>query len=152
MRMSSALSPVLGCASPSSGAQAEVGSGGGERERPIDLVHLSRQTFGDKRLEAELLRLFVRQSEQILASLEGRQLEHSRPSPGTLSARDLLHTLLGSARAVGAASVATVAQQLESERRAAAGEPDELSPDGRERLREAVTQTNRFIAELLETN
>ena len=37
--------------------------------RPIDLVHLSKQTFGERDLESELLRLFDRQSRQIVDRL-----------------------------------------------------------------------------------
>ena len=37
--------------------------------RPIDLVHLSRQSLGDRALEIELLTLFERQAEQIAARL-----------------------------------------------------------------------------------
>ncbi|MDE2362563.1 MAG: Hpt domain-containing protein [Hyphomicrobiales bacterium] len=76
-------------------------------ETPIDLVHLARQTFGERDLEAELLRLFDRQSAQILARLA---------EPGPVDGRwraDLAHTLKGSARAVGAFGVAAAAETYE---------------------------------------
>jgi hypothetical protein len=136
-----------------SDAEALAGSnpaGGGGRQshrgRPIDLVHLSRQTFGDKRLETELLRLFVRQSEQILASLE------TGSEPGLDRARPeyLLHLLLGSARAVGATAVADIAERLNAKRRG----PDAasaLSVHESASLRDAVRETNGFIAGLLDS-
>ncbi len=72
--------------------------------RPIDLVHLSRQSLGDRSLELELLQLFDRQSEQILLRLnEGLALGERR------WLRDLCHTLDGSARAVGAVHVSAAA-------------------------------------------
>ncbi|MBY0612185.1 MAG: Hpt domain-containing protein [Beijerinckiaceae bacterium] len=75
-------------------------------ERPIDLVHLARQTLGDRELEREILALFVRQS--IL--LRDRILKS-----GVLAERrDLVHTLKGSARAVGAWSVAKAAENVET--------------------------------------
>ena len=73
---------------------------------PIDLVHLSRQTLGDRALETELLRLFAGQCEQILAKLE--ETQGDRQASG-----DLAHTLKGSARAVGATAVAAAAEKYE---------------------------------------
>ena len=110
--------------------------------RPIDLVHLTRQTFGDKRLETELLRLFIRQAEQIGDAL-------SEPSSGPQSARDLLHMLLGSARAVGATQVSALAGRLEHDRRYG-GSADELSAEDRAALRSTIAAARRFIADLLE--
>lgn len=78
-------------------------------DRPIDLVHLARQSLGDRDLEIELLNLFDRQAEQIMARLKSecgggdRRWRH-----------DLSHTLKGSARAVGAARVARAAQAYEA--------------------------------------
>lgn len=72
--------------------------------RPIDLVHLSRQSLGDRSLEVELLQLFDRQSALILLRLdEGLALGERR------WLRDLCHTLDGSARAVGAVHVSAAA-------------------------------------------
>jgi HPt (histidine-containing phosphotransfer) domain-containing protein len=78
-------------------------------DRPIDLVHLSRQTLGDRGLEIELLQLFDRQAAQIAARLASdiggsdRRWRH-----------DLSHTLKGSARAIGAGQVANAAQHYEN--------------------------------------
>jgi HPt (histidine-containing phosphotransfer) domain-containing protein len=72
--------------------------------RPIDLVHLSRQSLGDRNLEQELLQLFDRQSALILLRLDER---HAMGERRWL--RDLCHTLDGSARAVGAVHVSAAA-------------------------------------------
>jgi HPt (histidine-containing phosphotransfer) domain-containing protein len=77
---------------------------------PIDLVHLARQTMGDRELEQELLALFDRQAEQI-----GRKLRHIET--GAVGA-DLAHKLKGSARAVGATAVAAAAENYEHGARA----------------------------------
>ena len=69
----------------------------------LDLVHLSRQTFGDHALEIELLTLFERQAAQLSARLGGAR------APGDAGARmELAHMLKGSARSVGAFAVATL--------------------------------------------
>lgn len=71
---------------------------------PIDLVHLSRQSLGDRNLEVELLQLFDRQSALILLRLEDGLAQGERRW-----LRDLCHTLDGSARAVGAVHVSAAA-------------------------------------------
>ncbi len=112
--------------------------------RPIDLVHLTRQTFGDKRLETELLRLFMRQSDQIEKSLEvtGTGEEHA------MSCVELLHMLSGSARAIGATEIATIAGGLEARMRldaAAIPQVAELRV-----LSVLIAKTNHYIADLLD--
>ncbi|MFN3892433.1 MAG: Hpt domain-containing protein [Beijerinckiaceae bacterium] len=77
-------------------------------DRPIDLVHLSRQSLGDRALEKELLMLFDRQAEQIIARLDSEIGNGERKWR-----RDLSHTLAGSARAVGALRVARAASAYE---------------------------------------
>ena len=107
-----------------------------ERACPIDLVHLSRQTFGERDLEAELLRLFDRQSAQILARLsEGAQ--------GRWRA-DLAHTLKGSARAVGAFDVAAAAEAYEAV--ASAGGADETALAA---LASSISAAHTAIGDLL---
>ena len=76
--------------------------------RPIDLVHLSRQTLGDRDLEMELLALFERQAVQIMGQIDAIGGGSDRRSH-----HDLAHTLKGSARAVGATAVALMAQRYE---------------------------------------
>ena len=71
---------------------------------PIDIEHLARMTLGDAGLEREVLAMFAGQAVRlggILATL---------PS----GADALVHTLKGSARAVGAFRVADAAECLEA--------------------------------------
>ena len=75
---------------------------------PLDLVHLSRQTLGDRALEMELLGLFDKQAGQIIARLDSDLCASDRKWR-----HDLSHTLKGSARAVGAVRVAAAAQAYE---------------------------------------
>jgi HPt (histidine-containing phosphotransfer) domain-containing protein len=77
-------------------------------ERPLDLVHLSRQTLGDRALEIELLGLFDKQAGQIMA-----RLDSSLCCGDQKWRHDLSHTLKGSARAIGAVRVAAAAQAYE---------------------------------------
>jgi HPt (histidine-containing phosphotransfer) domain-containing protein len=73
-------------------------------ERPIDLVHLARMTLGERSLEREVLQLFDRQATLLLARMQA--------APAAAVAA-LAHTLKGSARAIGAGSVARAAETLE---------------------------------------
>ncbi len=73
--------------------------------RPVDLVHLSRQTMGDRDLEREVLALFEHQSLAMLQRL--------REATSARSWTEAAHTLKGSARGIGAFEVASVAEQLE---------------------------------------
>ena len=96
----------------SAALQSDVPAASRDRgERPVDLVHLTRQCFGDKRLETELLRLFMRQARQIQGGLDA---EVGDDSVASLPAGDLLHTLVGSARVVGAHRVAVLAETYEA--------------------------------------
>lgn len=74
--------------------------------RPIDLVHLARQTGGDKALETEVLVLFARQARQAVAQID--QLS------GTARA-ELAHKIAGAAKGIGASEVARCASLLEDE-------------------------------------
>lgn len=106
--------------------------------RPIDLVHLAKQTFGERDLEAELLRLFDRQSAQILARLGDAGMSDGRWRA------DLAHTLKGSARAVGAFDVAGAAEAYEA---AARADRDLAAPLAR--LAAAAAAAHGAIRELL---
>ena len=74
-------------------------------EATIDLVHLSRQTMGDSKLEQEILVLFLIQCE----SCEKALLRPSRP--GFLT--EIAHQMKGCAKAVGAWDIAQTAGLLE---------------------------------------
>ncbi len=69
----------------------------------IDGTHLSRMTLGDRRLEREVLEIFMRQSALML----------DRIASGGSAAAAAAHTLLGSARGIGAWRVARAAERLE---------------------------------------
>ncbi len=73
--------------------------------RDIDLVHLARQTAGDRGLEREVLGLFREQCVRQLAAMAAA----GRSKAG----RDAAHTLVGAARGVGAFRVADLAEQVE---------------------------------------
>ena len=79
----------------------------------IDRAHLTRMTFGEAALERELLELFDRQAEILIARI-------AQSDPATVAA--LAHTLKGSAVGVGASEVAAAAAAIEqaptAERRA----------------------------------
>ena len=108
----------------------------------IDLVHLSRQTMGDKVLESELLRLFATQARVTARSLAA--------GGGSNSPADLLHLLCGSARAVGCWGVAEEAQQLEGLMRgASAASPASPGRDRLDRLGRSIEQACRTIDDLL---
>jgi HPt (histidine-containing phosphotransfer) domain-containing protein len=71
---------------------------------PIDIEHLQRMTLGDGRLEREVLAMFSAQAASLLANLSSLP-----PDAGAL-----VHTLKGSARAIGAFAVADAALDLET--------------------------------------
>lgn len=98
----------------------------------LDLRHLSEQTFGSAELEAEVLRLFLKQSRECVDRLAA-----------TPDARHA-HLLLGSARGIGATLVATAAAELEAVLLQGAEGRAEL-----DRLTAAVGATGTFIEKRL---
>jgi len=70
----------------------------------VDLAHLARMTLGEKGLEREVLDLFERQADMLLARMAAEE-------PRMLGA--LAHTLAGSASGIGAWRVAEAATALE---------------------------------------
>jgi HPt (histidine-containing phosphotransfer) domain-containing protein len=104
-------------------------------DSPIDLVHLSRQTMGDRVLEQELLAMFDRQAAEIADQLRVA-------APGAASA-DLAHKLKGSARAVGAIAVAIAADHYEHAARAGV-----LSQADADRLVAATAAARAFLRQL----
>lgn len=105
----------------------------------LDLVHLSRQTFGDHALETELLSLFDRQAAQFSARLS----ESDARAGG--SRADLAHTLKGSARAVGAFALGDAAEAYEAALRV--GTDDSALRDA---LLAAIAEVRAAIFDLFE--
>jgi HPt (histidine-containing phosphotransfer) domain-containing protein len=101
----------------------------------IDLVHLGRMTLGEKSLEAEVLALFDRQTDMLLARME-------QAAPAAAAA--FAHTIKGSARGIGAWRLAEAAEAVE---RAAAGSADLTGVIGG--LAAAVDEAHSAIADLL---
>lgn len=112
----------------------------GEPAAAIDRGHLARMTFGDRSLEQEVLQLFDRQSELLLARMRNNGGLADGAAVGALA-----HTLKGSAAGIGAAQVARAAEAAE---RAAANAPADLSATI-DRLALAVDEARALIAELL---
>lgn len=88
---------------------AAFGKPGGEtcepsKARPIDLVHLSRQTLGDRALEQEVLGMFVVQLAAARENLAAAK-EADR--------RMIAHTLKGTARGLGAFKLGDCAAAIE---------------------------------------
>jgi HPt (histidine-containing phosphotransfer) domain-containing protein len=109
-------------------------------EAPIDLVHLSRQTFGDHDLERELLGLFDAQAAQFAKRLR------ALAAPGDADWRiALAHTVKGSARAIGAFEVGRAAEAYEQALR---GE-DASVAEKAEMLGAAIGRARSAIALLL---
>lgn len=81
-------------------SQAYGGAG-----RPVDLVHLSKQTMGDRDLEREVLFLFASQASTYLVQA------------GDAASREevirVAHTIKGAARSIGAGDLADIAQKCE---------------------------------------
>ncbi len=99
---------------------------------PVDLVHLSRQSLGDRSLEREILSLFKSQSALYLDRLSNAKTSDERK----LAA----HTILGSARGIGAWIVAHEAKSIEAN----TAHLEDLTL-----LREAIENANAYIAEIL---
>lgn len=104
----------------------------------LDLVHLSRQTLGDRALETELLELFDRQATSALARLTGPAAANGP------AGADIAHMLKGSARAVGAFGVARAAGDLEEALRAGVAPARTLDA-----LARSVAEARETVAALL---
>jgi HPt (histidine-containing phosphotransfer) domain-containing protein len=74
-------------------------------QAPIDFTHLSRYTLGDKALEQEVLQLFAAEVPVTLGRLCSADTDHAW--------QEAAHTIKGSARAVGAWKVASLAEKAE---------------------------------------
>ena len=109
-----------------------------KQHRPIDMVHLSKQTLGDHGLECEVLRLY----EQMI------QVYYERLEASTTQADVLahLHTIKGASAGVGAWGIAELAKAAEDELRS--GAP--VNPERIADLEIAVTEVCAFITDILE--
>jgi HPt (histidine-containing phosphotransfer) domain-containing protein len=103
----------------------------------IDLDHLARMTLGDPGLEREVLRLFDQQAGMLLERM-------TKEAPRIVAA--LAHTMIGSARGVGAWKVAVAAEAVQR----LAGKPGPATlTAAMNRLSTAVAETQSAIAERL---
>lgn len=107
------------------------------RHRPIDLVHLAKQTLGDPGLEQEILRMYAQISKGYYDKLEGctdlDEIKHC------------LHSLKGSSAGVGAVRVQQAALRAEEMFR----EDGELSQEMLKDLGFYVVEAGKYIADLL---
>ena len=102
----------------------------------MDMAHLARMTLGERSLEREILQLFDRQSDILLARMRAA-------TPTNVSG--YAHTLKGSALGIGAWRIADAAEAVElaSGRRAA------QVKKAVDTLESAIGETRAAIAELL---
>lgn len=100
------------------------------RSRPIDLDHLAAQTMGQKDLETEVLSLFVKQVRQCMRDIANAPA-YQRPA--------FAHSLKGSARGVGAFSLADCAERLETAPDSKAAQDDLIA---------AVVDVENFLSKL----
>jgi HPt (histidine-containing phosphotransfer) domain-containing protein len=105
-------------------------------DRPLDLVHLSRQTLGDRHLEREVLAIFRQQARRVLFQLEALTDPSNR--------LEIAHALNGSAKGVGAWRVATAAEALEEAARSGKNVGEQVAL-----LAESISQVVDEIDELL---
>lgn len=106
-------------------------------EQPIDVTHLARMTLGDASLEREVLQLYDRQAEMLLARMR-------RAGPANVTG--YAHTLKGSSSGIGAWKVARAAEAVE--RAAGRAGPADVAV-AIEGLAAAIGEARAVIAELL---
>jgi HPt (histidine-containing phosphotransfer) domain-containing protein len=106
----------------------------GASELPLDFAHLRRYTLGDKALEEEVLRLFLAQLPETIASLRSAASERDW--------KIAAHTIKGSSRAVGAWRIASLAQEAETLVHSA--EPQACS-EAISRLEAAASEASTFV-------
>lgn len=73
---------------------------------PLDLEHLSKQTFGDKDLEAEVLSLFLGHS--------AKSVEQMKAATNQKDWGEAMHSIKGSARTIGAWELGDLAEKYET--------------------------------------
>ncbi|MFK5979100.1 MAG: Hpt domain-containing protein [Rhizobiaceae bacterium] len=75
-------------------------------DKPVDLVHLARQTMGDRDLEKEVLGLFLSHCEAYL--------DEFKNAPDDLYRKQAAHRIKGAARSLGAWELAELAELAEA--------------------------------------
>lgn len=75
-----------------------------DRQCAVDLSHLARYTGGDEAINAEVLRLFDTQTSELVGRLQA--ILDSRDAK---SWKEIIHTLKGAARGIGAFEMADAA-------------------------------------------
>ncbi len=105
--------------------------------RPIDLVHLARQTLGDDALKIEVLRLFNQQIilyfDRIRAATDAHEIEMG------------LHTLKGAAQGVGAFALADIVRAAEADYRTVGHLEEEMLDD----IAMAVNEVEAYVSDLV---
>jgi len=100
------------------------------KNRPIDLVHLARQTSGSKDLELEVLHMFAKQARACMTEMATGEADMIRQTA---------HKLKGAALAVGAFTVSEAAERVENQ-------TDEAGSIAK--LGQAVLEAENFILKL----
>lgn len=103
-----------------------------DARRPLDLVHLSKYTLGNRALEIELLGLFRAQA--------GIYIERIESAVTAIDWKNATHSLKGSAKGLGAWPLAALAEEAEWMAVDGEGRDDILA-----RLRDAIAAVNSFI-------
>jgi HPt (histidine-containing phosphotransfer) domain-containing protein len=126
-------------ANMASGTASRTAPGGQNApSRPVDLVHLSRYTLGERALEREVLELFATQSRICLERLAAAHSDKEW--------WEAAHSLKGSCNAIGAWRAAAAAEQAEtlSGTALAQARARHLAE-----LKASIGEANAFIAALL---
>jgi HPt (histidine-containing phosphotransfer) domain-containing protein len=118
-----------------------------QAERPINLEHLDTYTGGDPAINREILEMFAQQCRNSLAQLIAMAATEAADSAWDKRAWfELMHTLKGAARGVGAFALGEAAAEAEK-----AGE-DRVSARGSlGRLQSDASDVQGFIAEFLKS-
>ena len=75
-------------------------------DKPLDLVHLTRQTMGDRELEREVLGIFLSHCDDYIKEFKN--------APDANCRKQVAHRIKGSARGLGAWELAEQAELAES--------------------------------------
>jgi HPt (histidine-containing phosphotransfer) domain-containing protein len=123
-------------------AEAGQVAEGRKASRPVDLVHLSRYTLGERALEREVLKLFSTQAEVYI--------ERLRETTSDQEWNEAVHSLKGSARAIGAWRAAAAAERAETISLALSGEDlAEARAQAVDAMQCAVREAQSYIFALL---